>query len=100
MTEKDLGRVVATAGIDREMKKDSRFNIFVSECLFTRYLEEDWGELCEEDKAMNDSAIKNGDDRIFASYKIPEELSDVGEKIYIITEWDRSVTTILFPSEY
>lgn len=100
MTEKDLGRVVTTAGIDREIKNNYDFHIFVSECLVSRYLNEDWGELCEEDKAMNDSAIKNGDDKIFASYNISEELSDVGEKIYIITEWDRSVTTILFPEEY
>lgn len=43
---------------------------------------------------MNDDAVKNGDDRIFARYNNEE-----GD-IYIITEWNREVTTILFPSEY
>ena len=100
MTEKELGKVVVTAGVDREMKNSAKFHVFVANCLFRRYLQEDWGEMCIEDKAMNDSAVKNGDDRIFASYNIPEELSDVGDKIWIITEWDRSVTTILFPEEY
>lgn len=43
---------------------------------------------------MNDDAVKNSDDRIFARYNNEE-----GD-IYIITEWNREVTTILFPSEY
>jgi hypothetical protein len=43
---------------------------------------------------MNDQAVKNGDDRIMGVYP-----TDEGD-IWIITEWDRSVTTILFPSEY
>ena len=42
---------------------------------------------------MNDNALKDGE-RIVAVYNIGDD------KIYIITEWDRSVTTILFPSEY
>ena len=43
---------------------------------------------------MNDDATKNGDDRIFARYNNEE-----GD-IYIITEYDRSATTILFTYEY
>ncbi|MDE6020535.1 MAG: hypothetical protein K2H01_06040 [Ruminococcus sp.] len=49
----------------------------------------------DEDKALNDAAVKNGDERIFAAY-----IDSTGRKIWIITEWDRSATTILFPSEY
>lgn len=45
-------------------------------------------------KKMNDSAIKNNDDRILAKYNYGETA------IYIITEWDRSTTTILFVDEY
>lgn len=99
MEKKDLGRLVITSGIETEIRSNYDFHNFVLDCL-DKYLDEDWGEMCEEDKELNDLAVKNGDDRIFASYNIPEELSDVGEKIYIITEWDRSVTTILFPEEY
>ena len=53
------------------------------------------GNTCPDDTKMNDEAVKNGDDRILAVY----EDKKYG-KIWIITEWDRSVTTILFPSEY
>lgn len=48
------------------------------------------GDIPHEDKKMNDSAVKNNDDRIVARYN----------DIYIITEWDRSATTILFIDEY
>ena len=59
-----------------------------------RYLDKDWGDTCESDKIMNDEAVKTGDDRIVALYN--HELGD----IFIITEWDRSVTTVLFCDEY
>ena len=52
------------------------------------------GITCEEDAEMNTEAVNNGDDRILAVYKTCKG------NIWIITEWDRSVTTILFPSEY
>ena len=44
---------------------------------------------------MNDKTVKNGDDRILAMYE-----DEKYGKIWIITERDRSATTILFPSEY
>ena len=53
------------------------------------------GNLCPDDAKINDKAVKNGDDRILAMYE-----DEKYGKIWIITEWDRSVTTILFPSEY
>ena len=101
MNKFELGQVVATNGIHQQMynPRNEKFINFVDGCLFNRYVNGDWGDMCEEDKAMNDSAIINGD-RILASYNIPEELGLYDEKIWIITEWDRSVTTILFPDEY
>ncbi len=53
----------------------------------------DWGSLDEEDKQANQDALTDGG-RIFSSYLIE------GEKIYLITESNRSHTTILFSSEY
>lgn len=88
-----LGQLTATRGINAKLLRDSSFSKFVWES-FARYKNHDWGDLCEEDKQMNDSAVKNGDDRIVARYN-----SDHGD-IYVITEWDRSVTTILFTDEY
>ena len=59
------------------------------------YKEADFSDMeYEEDIQMNYDAIKSGEDRIFATYNTCEG------KVYIITEWDRSVTTILFPDEY
>ena len=55
----------------------------------------DWGdELCAEDKAANEQALKDGS-RLLSCYRTP-----AGDRLYIITEWDRSVTTIMLPSEY
>lgn len=53
------------------------------------------GDTCNVDAKMNNDAIRNGD-RILAVYT--QKNTDV--TIWIITEWDRSVTTILFPNEY
>lgn len=61
-----------------------------------RHLRGDWGNLCPEDCVMNDNAVHSGE-RILSSYSYPEN-SELD--IWIITEYDRSATTILFPSEY
>lgn len=58
-----------------------------------KHLSGDWGDLCEDDKKENEFSLKNGY-RLFSSYIIN------GEKLWIITEWDRSVTTFLTPGEY
>ena len=89
------GKLLITARVGKLMEKDTSFAIFVAWSFVNRYCDCDWGEMCDEDKALNDEAVKNGDDRIFAAYE-KEGLP----KIYIITEWDRSATTILFPDEY
>ena len=56
-------------------------------------MNEDWGDLCDDDKQMNEDAIRNNE-RLLASYVTS------GGNIYIITERDRSYTTILLRSEY
>ena len=87
-----LGKLVMTRAVHDKMNSDIDFAIGVLE-RFERYNRCDWGDLCDEDTAENEHALKEGE-RIFA-------LSNIGsDKIYIITEWDRSVTTILFPYEY
>lgn len=63
----------------------------------TRHVTGDWSELPEEDQTTNLASLAEGDQagRIFSSYLLAD-----GTKIYVITEWDRSVTTLLLPSEY
>ena len=87
-----LGKLVMTRGVHSKIKDDVDFAVGVLDA-FERYQRCDWGDLCEEDKAENEHALKEGE-RIFAVYNIGKE------KVYIITEHDRSVTTILFPEEY
>ena len=88
-----LGYVVMTRGIADTMESNNVFKTEVDKA-FERYMNCDWGDTCEEDAAMNTEAVKTREDRILAVYKTSEG------KIWIITEWDRSYTTILFPSEY
>lgn len=88
-----IGQIVITKGINAKISESIGFSKFILESI-AKYRNCDWGNLNKEDWKMNDSAVENNDDRIFARYNNKE-----GD-IYIITEWDRSVTTILFPSEY
>ena len=53
----------------------------------------DWGDVSPEDADENDFAVKNGL-RIFSSYQM------ASKRVWVITEADRSVTTLLFPCEY
>jgi hypothetical protein len=87
-----LGKVVMTQGIAGYIEDNPILNSQLINFIKS-HATGDWGELPEEDKELNDDAVKNGG-RILSSYKLGEE------KIYIITEWDRSYTTVLFPSEY
>ena len=94
MVKFNFGNIYMTKGIDDASMKDAKFCRFVETSL-KRHLEGDWGDLCKEDKELNDYALKSGDDRILSKYDFNNDTS-----IYIITEWDRSATTILFPDEY
>lgn len=89
----ELGQTVMTRGVGNVVVENYLYYQFVFDSL-ERYKNHDWGDLPYEDKRMNDSAVKNNDDRIVARYN-----SEYGD-IYIITEYDRSYTTILFTNEY
>lgn len=89
----DLGTVVVTAGVDKSRKHSPDFSKFVSDSLL-RYINGDWGDLCEDDCKLNDASAES-DGMIFAAYIHPDGVTT----IYIQTEWDRSYTTIMFPHE-
>lgn len=88
-----LGQVVATKALYDMMQTDKRFHMEIGISL-KRYCVKDWGCISEDSKHMNDEAVLNGEDRIFAVYETSKGY------IWIITESDRSVTTVLFPSDY
>ena len=58
-----------------------------------RHLSGDWGDVCQSDWQRNEQALRDGD-RLLSVYQ-----TQAGEKFWIITESDRSVTTVLFPSD-
>jgi len=63
--------------------------------LIGRHLSGDWGTVDKDDWRANDRALREGT-RLLSAYELPH----TGEKVWVITEWDRSATTILLPSEY
>ncbi len=61
--------------------------------LLSRHCSGDWGELDDHDRTENERSLENGW-RVLSSYPVGEG------KVWVITEADRSVTTILLPEEY
>jgi hypothetical protein len=84
-----LGRVLATPGALKMLMEAGGhpFDFLV------RHATGDWGELCAFDRRQNEMALREGL-RVLSSYDVP------AGRIWIITEADRSVTTILLPEEY
>jgi len=85
-----LGQVVATPGALEALEETAQS---ASEFL-GRHVSGDWGELPDEDCKENELSLKNGF-RILSAYILRS-----GKKIWVITEADRSATTILLPEEY
>jgi hypothetical protein len=88
------GTVLLTRGVSCKQDREESFSKFIKDSL-QRHITGDWGDLTEDDKALNDLSLDAEEPgRIFSMYKQGEE------KIYIVTEWDRSATTVLFPEDY
>ena len=90
-----LGQVVTTTSIANAMSTNLEFRLFILESI-QKHLNQDFGTICKEDHHANVLAIRDGG-RVFSLYLIPKELGIDQEKIYIITEADRSHTTALSP---
>ena len=86
----ELGQIVRTPGAIQTMQDAGQDPIE----LLRRHVTGDWGDLGEEDKKENDFSVGK-DLRIFSAYNL-----ESGEKVWIITEADRSATTILVPQDY
>ena len=86
----ELGQIVATPGALAALKKAGQQP---GEFL-TRHVNRDWGDLDEEDRKENEYSLEHGF-RLLSAYK-----TNAGDRLWIITEADRSVTTLLLPEEY
>lgn len=88
-----------SAGVVRRCDANDReFQLFLGPSL-ARHIGGDWGgDLCDEDKQLNEDAISCGD-RVFPKYLLDPNAQN-STAVYIITEADRSATTVLSPEEY
>ncbi len=84
-----LGQVVVTRNCLNYVQKHG---VNLTE-LVERHVSGDDGDLCKADQQLNDLAIKT-DGRVFSSYTINKT------KFYVITEWDRSYTTVMLAEDY
>ncbi|MAS38371.1 MAG: hypothetical protein CL610_30520 [Anaerolineaceae bacterium] len=87
-TKFEVGRLGITPGAQKQIPMKE------VEIAVNRHASGDWGEICDEDRSQNEWALEN-DARLMSVYE-----SESGEPFWIITEADRSSTTILLPSEY
>lgn len=86
----ETGRLFATPAALEALRAA---NVSVGD-LLSRHLRGDWGYLCAEDRAQNDLALETGL-RVLSCYALPGD-----GKVWVITEWDRSMTTVLLPGDY
>jgi hypothetical protein len=84
----ELGQLMVTPGVQAAMSPDD------THVMLARHAHGDWGTVSDEDKRSNDEALMNGG-RLLSAYT-----SSFGIKVWVITEADRSVTTLLLPEEY
>ena len=83
-----LGKIVITRAAIAEVSPE---DIFLA---VRRHAQGDWGNVEPEDRQANDDALQAGD-RLLSSYESARQV-----EFWILTEWDRTVTTILLPSDY
>ena len=85
-----LGRIVATPGARAALQAAGQ----TPHEFLARHLRKDWGDLSAEDRQENELSLREGF-RLLSVYH-----TKLGETVWIITEADRSATTVFLPSEY
>ena len=83
-----LGEIVATAHCHQTISERDRL------IALNRHASGDWGDICEDDRGLNELSLRDGS-RLLSVYK-----DSKGKTFWIITEADRSVTTLLMPEDY
>lgn len=86
----DLGRLVGTPGALEALENNGQ----QPQAFIYRHHHGDWGEMPKEDQKENDLSVEKGF-RVMSAYRLRD-----GTNIWVITEADRSATTVLLPSEY
>jgi hypothetical protein len=84
----DSGNIYCTANAHKALTSDD-----IAKAI-ARHMSGDWGEVCEDDRKENELSLREGF-RLMSIYRAKD-----GTKFWVITEWDRSATTILLPEDY
>jgi hypothetical protein len=84
----NTGQIVATPGAMELAEEGVNLLAYL-----TRHISGDWGDLGGEDKTENDFSLEHGF-RLLSAYDTPRG------RLWVITEADRSATTLLLPDEY
>lgn len=85
-----IGQILATPGALAALRESNAS----LHGLLVRHMQGDWGDVGPEDWTANDQALIRSE-RILSAYSIENN-----QTLWIITEWDRSMTTVLLPEEY
>jgi hypothetical protein len=88
----EMGRTLATTGAMAVLEERDQQDLLQS--VMHRHVYGDWGDVCDDDWRANEQALQHGD-RLVSVYQIDSELT-----LWIITETDRSQTTVMLPEEY
>ena len=84
-----LGRLLATPGALARLSEAG----ITPAALLARHRAGDWGDVDADDRRANDRAVRDGD-RVLSAHET------TAGRVWLITEWDRSATTLLLPEEY
>jgi gas vesicle protein len=94
----DAGQILTTDGVYDMARKSPDFTQFIEKSL-NRHIKGDWGDVNDQNKQTNDQALKQGA-RLRSAYNDVRFSKNGVPAIWIITEADRSATTILFPDKH
>lgn len=86
----ELGQILITSGASEALLTAQH----VPPEFLLRHKHGDWGNLCAEDARENERSLRLGN-RLLSAYQTRQE-----DQLWVITEWDRSATTLLLPEEY
>lgn len=94
MAKFPLGTVVATLNLLERVDNEGHLGETTLTDLIRRHSEGDWGDVVEEDRLTNEEGLVDGN-RLHSVYRLSGDLT-----VWVITEWDRSITTALLPKDY
>lgn len=90
----ELGHILMTSTISKQTAIDAKLSGFIFACL-QKHQSGDWGDLPEEDKAINNQALEIGSGTLFGAYRYVDN-----SEIWIMTDCNQKTTTILRPEDY